>query len=245
MTAQHVLSLASLLMLASCQGTSTDKGAASQDDAADTKSKKQKNIIEKDIFVGRQFSYITNLGSVNIVYTPGDYRITAKADSSTLQYLDLQFDSNLLTVNLAHDNNTDFNLYGSTTDVTLYVSCPKLECVSTCGNGTFENRGVWQTDTLQLGVMGTGGIQLDTLLCSNLSITSTSTGNISIKHLKGDDASILSRSAATITADVDLKRMSISNAGSQTISISGHANELYIKDPKDKRLDLSKMSSTN
>ena len=245
MTAQQAFFLAALATLASCQGGHTDKSAASQTDAAAAKENSQKNIIEKEIFVGSQFSYITNLGSVKILYTPGDYHITAKADSATLQYLDLKFDSNLLTINLAHDNNTDFNLYGSTTDVTLYVSCPRLECVSTCGNGTFEGRGVWKADTLQLGVMGSGGIKLDTLLCSSLTITSTGTGPISINHLKGDDASILSRSSATITADVDLKRMSISNAGSQAISVSGHAGELYVRNPKDERLDLSKMSSTN
>lgn len=246
MTPQHIVPLASLLLLASCHNggnpSSSNAPKANADNAAQGASK---NIIEKNIAIDSEFSYITNLGSVKIIYMPGDYSITAKADSTTFKHLDIRFDSNLLTVNLKHDSNADYNIYGNTTDVTLYVSCPHLECISTCGNGSFESKGIWKTDSLQVGVMGTGGIKIDTLMCRNLAISSTSTGNIDIKHMEGDNASILSRSSATITADVSLKSLNIYNMGTQTTVISGHTNELHVAVPKDVNLNLSKLSSLN
>ena len=241
MTKQHMLPAAILALLASCGGNGTAPGSQSADDAQETPKKSGKNMVEKSFFVGSQFSFITNLSSVNIVYTQGDYSVTAKADSAMLKYLDLQFDSNLLTVNLGHDNNSDFNLYGTTNDITLYVSSPKLECMSICGNGSITSRGTLNVDTLQLGVMGTGELKLDTVRCGALSLLSAATGNVSIAHLQGREASILSRSSATITADVDLKRLTVSNDGTQAISLRGHAGEVYIRNTKDKKLDISKL----
>lgn len=241
MTRRHFLPIAALIALASCNGKKADNTTDSSASSAAEAQEPTKELIEKEIFVGSQFSYITNLSSIKIVYTQGDYHISAIADSITLSHLQLQFDSNLLTVNLGHDNNRDYNIYGTTTDITLNVSSPRLDCVSTCGNGSFTSKGFLEADTIQLGVLGPGSINIDSIRCADIDIQSLNKGNISIKHLSANNANILSRSSATITADVSVKSLNIANYNKQTIRISGHAEKLYIKNPKDPNLDVSKM----
>ena len=105
-----IITLAALLLLGACRRASTEKQDNSNKKNIEKTETREQNIIRKRISIPFDFSYITNLGSVDIIYTQGNYAIEVEGDSTTLNYLKAEFDSNLLTVSLQDDNNTDINL---------------------------------------------------------------------------------------------------------------------------------------
>lgn len=231
-----IMAVASLLTLAGCNNTPTDNSQQAIGSATEQTANHKPNIVKKHINIPAPFSYITNLGSIDIIYTQGDYSIDVEGDSTMLQYINITFDSNLLTAGILTDNNTDLNRYGNTSNVRMYVSCPDLKCVSICGNGNFESRATWTTEDLQLGVLGTGAMNLEAIVCTKFRLQSTDIGNITIHDLTADDATLYSRSSAHIEAHVNVNTLTVLNDGKQTIKLTGKANSTSISNPKDENL---------
>lgn len=232
-----IITLASLLLLGSCRQSSAPKADGRN---STTKSEKpatrEQNIIKKHISIPFDFSYITNLGSVDIIYTQGNYSIDAEGDSALLNYLVTEFDSNVLTVNVQTDNNTDFNKFGSTSNIKLYVSAPNLKCVSVCGNGSFESEATWRTEDLQLGVLSTGKMNIGKVECTTFNLQSTDIGDITLTDLHAEDATIYSRSSANINANINVKNLVVINDGKQKMKLTGKAQNVAIKNPQDLNL---------
>lgn len=232
-----ILTLAAALMLASCQNKKNEEGGQT-DETTSEQTVVKKNIIKKRINILSDFNYLTNLGCIDIIYTPGNYSIEVEGDSTTLTYLSTVFDSNLLTVSLKGDANTGLNVYGNTSNVKMYISCPSLECVSVCSNGGFESQATWRGDNLQVGVLGTGAVNLATVECTTFSLQSSNTGPFKIANLKADDAVFMSTSSSTIEANVDVKNLTIINEGKQTMTFKGQALNTLVKNKKDPNLHL-------
>lgn len=228
-----IATLSTLLLLSACHHA-TPSNDVKTDTQNSTKSEQRKqNIIRKRISIPFDFSYITNLGSVDIIYTQGDYNIEVEGDSTTLNFLNAEFDSNLLTVNLQSDNNTDINLYGNSNNIKMYVSTPELKCVSICGNGSFESQATWRAENIQLGVLSTGSMKIGRVECTTFEMQSTDIGNIDITDLHAEDATIYSRSSATINANVDVTNLTVINDGQQKMKLTGKAQNARIKNPND------------
>lgn len=202
------------------------------DDTSQEKVKNEK-IVRRQLGTLKDFTHLTNLGSVNIIYTQGDYNMEVEGDSVLLQYLTTSFDSNLLTVSMRTDGNRDINLYGNASNVTMYLSCPNLKCVSICGNGGFESIGKWSGDDIEVGILSTGTMRLDSIECNTFSMQSTSVSNISITNLKVNEATIMTRANATIEMDVDAEELTVLNDGKPTMTLTGRAVNLLIKNPQD------------
>ena len=156
-----IIALAALLLLGACRRAGTEKEDNSSKKNIEKTETREQNIIRKRISIPFDFSYITNLGSVDIIYTQGNYAIEVEGDSATLNYLKAEFDSNLLTVSLQDDNNTDINLFGNAGNVKMYVSAPTLKCVSICGSGSFESQATWRAEDIQLGVLSSGNMKMN------------------------------------------------------------------------------------
>lgn len=196
-------------------------------------------IIDQDFHVLTPFTYITNLSSVNVSLRQGDYSISARGDSATLSLLKLHFDSNLLTINIASDNNSDYNYFGTTTNVWLTISAPKIECFSSCANGCFSTAGKIVAENLEVGVLGTGKVLLDTLECNELKIHSSEMGPIRFDCVRANTMTILSKADADIRGDVEVEKLNIINEGSQHIFITGKANDVYVQNKDDHNLLLN------
>lgn len=197
------------------------------------------SITEKDYHVLTPFTYITNLSSVNISLRQGDYSISARGDSATLSHLQLHFDSNLLTVNIASDNNSDYNYFGTTTNVWLTISAPKIECFSSCANGSFCTSGKIVAENLEVGVLGSGKVLLDTLECKELKIHSSEVGPIHFDHVRANTMTILSKADADIRGDVEVGALNIVNQGTQHIFITGKAESVYVQNKDDHNVLLN------
>ena len=228
-----IITFATLLVLGACRrSTPGNEVKTEQQSTAKTEQRKQ-NIIKKRISIPFDFSYITNLGSVDIIYTQGNYGIEVEGDSATLNYLTAEFDSNILTVNLQTDNNTDINLDGNSNNIKMYVSAPELKCVSICGNGSFESQATWRAENIQLGVLSTGSMKIGRVECTTFELQSTDIGNITLTDLQAEDATLYSRSSATINANVNVKNLFVINEGTQKMKLTGKAQNVRIKNPDD------------
>lgn len=226
--------IAALLTLTAChQRSSTDTPSASGTSEGGQTAQQQRKVIRRAIPIPSDFNHITNLGSVDIIYTQGNYNIDVEGDSATLNYLDVNFDCNVMTTSLKSDASPHLNHYGNTSNVKMYVSCPDLKCVAIVGNGGFESRATWRTEDLQLGSMGSGPMKLSEVECTTFSLQTSDMGDISIAHLKADDASIFSTSSAHIEADIQVNNMTVLNEGKQTIKLTGTANRVIVEHPQD------------
>lgn len=227
--------LATLLVgTTACNGNkeqnSQQKGQPEQQEST------KQNIIRKRLSIPSEFGYITNLGSVDIIYTQGDFSVEAEGDSTTLSYLKTEFDSNLLTVSVSSDNNADFNRYGNTSNIKLYVSCPDLVCVSICGNGGFESVGTWSTDKLQFGCMGSGALKLDQVECTDCDIQASDRGEIRMEKLQARNVSLFSYGTSDIDINFNTDTLVVLNEGKQHIRLRGQAQKVVIKKPNDPNL---------
>ena len=227
-----LIPVAMLLMLGACRNASSNQ----QEKTKEVTAAKKQNVIKKHISIPRDFSYLTNLGSVDIIYTQGNYSIDVEGDSALLEYLETTFDSNLLTVSIRMDSNTDINFYGNPKSVKMYLSCPDLKCVSICGNGSFVSEATWRAEDLQLGVLGTGDMKLGRIECTTFSIQSSDVGAITVSDLQAEDATIYSCSSAEIEANVNVENLTILNDGTQKMKLTGKATKQLIKNPKDPNL---------
>ena len=237
-----IITVSALLLLGGCRNASQKQegNAATQqgqtEQPATEKTETKQNIIRKHINIPQDFDYITNLGCIDVIYTQGNYSIEVEGDSTTLNYLDVSFDNNLLTISLQTDKNTVMNRYGNTNNVKMRVSCPDLKCVSICGNGGFESQATWRTEDLQVGAMGTGTLKLASIECTTFSLQSTQPSTIKLNYLKAEDATLFSSSSAHIEMNVDVNNLIVLNEGTQTIKLTGKSGQTLIKNPKDKNL---------
>lgn len=234
-----VTALTAIAMLASCNGQSPSQTSAEKKEdagAAESGKRRSENVVRVKMGTPKEFTHVTNLGSANIIYTQGDYAMEVEGDSAMLQYLMTSFDSNLLTVSMRTDGNRDFNLYGSTSNVTIHLSCPDLKCVSICGNGGFESKGKWSGDKIEVGVLNTGTLCLDTIECNTFGLQSTSVSLINLSYLKANEVNVLTRTSATVEMNVDAEELTILNDGKPKITLTGKATNLLIKNPKDEGL---------
>lgn len=239
MNTRTLITIASISLLAAC-GKNSNKNSETQDSAIVQEQKtevRKTNIIRKAIIIPHDFSYITNIGSIDIIYSQGDYSIEVEGDSALLEYVNTNFDSNLLTVSIKSDANTDYNYYGNQNNIKMFISAPELHCISICSTGGFDCDDTLNGDDVQIGVLGTGNIHMKDLKCKSLLIESTGDGDVSIDHLTADVATLNSRSSSTFTIDCDVKDFAIINEGKQTINLSGTIEKKTISNKKDKKLN--------
>lgn len=230
-----IFTLSTVLLLGACRHASPQQEGkdASQ---PNEKVQKKKNIIRKSINIPQDFNYLTNLGSIDVIFTQGNYSVEVEGDSATLNYLNTDFDSNLLTVSIQNEGNQDYNFYGNTSNVLMYVSCPDLQCVSVCGNGGFTSQATWRTENLQLGALGTGSMNIGKVECTTFSLQSTHVGEVNVTDLHAEDAAIYSRSSAHINIHMDVNNLTILNDGNQAMKLTGKASKTLIKNPNDPNL---------
>lgn len=230
-----ITSLAFLLCLASCTTkTATDKPNDSNATDKQQASAAKRNIVKKHISIPREFTHITNIGSVDIIFSHGDYSMEVEGDSGLIEYITTDFDCNLLTVSLKSDANPDYNIYGNDNSVKLHISAPTIKCINICGIGGFECTDKILEDDLQIGMLGTGNVKLKDVESKTFLIESTGSGNISIEHLKAETATLNSRNEGSFTIDCDVNDFTIINAGEQKISLTGtiHTKTIYNKEDK-------------
>ncbi|MCQ2213970.1 MAG: DUF2807 domain-containing protein [Bacteroidaceae bacterium] len=214
-----------LALLVSCSGNQ-QKAAKPASDKPKTEAVRPR--VRKTIPTIKEFSYITSLSGMNIVYTQGDYNIEAEGDSALINYLRTDFDSQILTLSIQGEANADLNLLEGKVDITLYISSPHLDCVSLCGSGNFTQKGTLRSNNFQMGLMGKGNIVCDTIIAPALRFECSQPGSASFGRIVTNDMLIYNRASSTFKADIDCGLLNVINTTSGTVTLSGYAKEKHV-----------------
>ncbi len=186
-----------LFLIISCGGNTPKQPKNHQQPTA------QKSIdITREIPLSQEFQHITNLSSLNIVFTPGDYHVKATGDSLIVSNLNVAIDGGVLTLSLPMENNTDFNRFPQTNNAVIYVSCPTLRNIANCGNGGFQSSGKIISDHINIGGMGTGDISLDSVECTTFRYELSQSNTAQFKQINAKDASILCHGTGDTQANI-------------------------------------------
>ena len=166
------------LLLVSCQQTTDKTGKQTNGEVKTEDTKKASKTIRQHVKYSGTFYQITNIGSPDIVFTQGPYNIEAEGSEELVNKLSVGVDQNVLTVNMKNEEKIDLTQYKTMNDrLTLYISCPTIKTIAMCGTGGFHAVGTIESDNLQLGILGTGSIEADTINAGDLSFDITGDGD--------------------------------------------------------------------
>ncbi len=196
-----VIAVALCTALVSCRNTEGDKGVS------DTDSVNVAKRVMRHISVAGDFYHITNIGSVDVVFSEGDYKIDVECDSSLLPYVSTVFDSGTLTVYMKQEEKGDFKWGADKSNVTLYVSCPMVKYIAVCGTGSFKSVGTIHTTDMQVGNLGPGSLELDSVVCETFEYDLCAESNVFFKNIACNKAKLSSRGSGTIRANVDANKV--------------------------------------
>lgn len=215
-----------MLAICACGGQQKqNRETATSKEAKSEKKKPVANIISKQVHVISEFTHLTSVSGADIVFTPGDYSIEVTGDSALIQYLETDFDSNLLTISIASERNPEINVYEGKPNVTISISAPKLQCVSLCSSGNFTSKGSWKNQTLEFGTIGSGTFYCDSLECESFNYMSTSTGDANFNHIKAKKIHFANLNQSNVNATIDADILEAENKGNSTFTFRGKVNE--------------------
>ncbi len=218
----YLLSLSALILLCSCKGKNTEKDTSEK--GASVVSKKA-NIIKKPLYITADFNQITSLGGIDIIYTQGDYNIEAEGDSVILNCIEVSTDSGILTLNLTTDRNKDLNVYEGKQNIKVHISSPDLKCVALCSSGDFKSKGMWENENIELGVIGSGGFELDSVKCNNFKYEATGDGDTRINNLESkDNIYITCMGASNVTTNLNANIINVATQ-SGIVTLTGKVSK--------------------
>lgn len=201
------------------------RGNSNHNDNQTAKKDKQyaENIITKTIPIPCEFTHLTSISGADIIYTQGDYGMEVTGDSAKIIGLETNFESNLLTISFKTERNSDINIYETKQNVTINISAPNLACVSICGCGNFTSKGKWKGEKIELGTIGKGNFECDSIECQIFDYRTSGEGEANFCNIKAESTHISNVARTTINANVDTKLLMCENSGTSAISFSGTA----------------------
>jgi len=224
------LTIIGTLMLISCN-QSGQQNEPTKNEANQNENRKAE-IIRKPLSFSGSFYQITNIGSPNIVFTEGNYNIEAEGPSNLVDAVNIEVDSNVLTVGMKNEDTIGTNKFANgPSDITLYISCPSLQILATCGTGNFRSIGTIHNSDMHVGCLGTGTIDLDTIITAGtFKYESSGDGDAIFNHIRANlDCSLLLSGKGNVTANVDVaENLLVDNENSGNVSISGKSHNADI-----------------
>ena len=220
MKKQIILPIA-LSLLCSCGGNNAGKKTETKQE----KNERKQNIMKMPLKMSGDFNQITSLGGIDIIYSQGDYNCTIEGDSVVLSQVKADVESGILTLYVHTDNNPDINYYGTTQNLKAYICAPYLKCVALCAAGNFSSIGKWTTESLELGVIGTGSFNLDSVECNTFKYEATGEGNATFKHIDSKESIMFTcMSKSDVNADINTDQI-IAATQSGKITLTGTAKQ--------------------
>ena len=213
-----------VLFLVSCNSSGTKNEPVKNNDTNEPDVQVTK--VRKPLSFSGTFYQITNVGSPDIVFTEGDYSIEAEAPENLFNVINVNVDSNVLTVYIDNEGQLGLDRFNSVSPVTLYISCPSLQLLAVCGTGSFRSVGTIHNENMHVGCLGTGSIELDTVMTmGTFKYESSGDGDAIFRHIQdAEECSLLLSGEGNTTADVDVpNRLLVQNDHTGNVSVSGKA----------------------
>lgn len=162
-------------------------------------------IIRKALPIPGDFSQITLIGSLNIVYTQGSVcTIDVEGPSNMVNHVKLSVDSGTLLAAINTEDNPDIQIIEKdNSNLVLYITSPTLNIVSPCGSGSFKAVGIVKSDNFIAGTLGDGGIEFDTLYCNSFRYEGKNASSSSFKYVEvKEHVEILGESSSYVNANI-------------------------------------------
>lgn len=224
------LTIIGTLMLISCNQSGQQNGPTKND--ANQRENRKVELVRKPLSFSGTFYQITNIGSPNIVFTEGDCSVEVEGPSNSVNAVRIDVDSNVLTIYVNNEENFGTNIFSDdTSDITLYISCPSLQILATCGTGNFKSIGTIHNSDMHVGCLGTGAIDLDSVITTGtFKYESSGDGNAIFNHIHaGQDCNLLLSGSGNVMANVDVaENLLVENDHSGNVSINGKSHNADI-----------------
>lgn len=164
-------------------GCTSKSGKLAVESGSKPKVEKVETVRRAIPFSG-EFSQITNMGSISIVFTPGPCWIEVEGPKHLVEMTNVSVDSGVLMLSMSNERNQDIQVYQGKRDIVAYISCPELRTIAVCGSGDFRAEGKIHTDDMHIGSLSSGTISIDSIECSSLKFEVNSTGESTVGNLK-------------------------------------------------------------
>ncbi len=170
------------------------------------------------------FENIEIAGSYDVHFTQGDkISVSVRGTAKSRERLSVQVVGKTLYVKAKSKGYGNF--WSDSDDVDIYVTAPNLLAVSIIGSGEFECEKKIDTSSIKLLITGSGNIDINNLICNNITAKIAGSGDIDLKKLV-TDTSFFSISGS---GDIEVENAKINKAtnkiaGSGDISITGIVN---------------------
>lgn len=233
MKRQIIIPLA-LSFLCSCG----NNNAGSNKESKQEKKESKRNIVRQPLRLLGDFTQITSLGGIDIVYTQGSYNCEIEGDSASISHVRADVESGILTMYFTSDNNPEMLCYENKQSITAYISTPDLNCVALCSTGNFSTTSKWKQDNIELGIIGTGSFNLDSIECNTFKYEATGDGDATFKHIDSKGSIMFTcMSKSNVKADINTDLI-VATTQSGEINLTGKAkkkdisatNRAHIKD---------------
>jgi len=187
------------------------------------------NVFAQKTIDAESFTSISLKTSATVYVTQGNtFKVELEGDDDALEDADVFVRGDKLII----DSDDDWSWFGNSgNDLTVHVTCPKLNGVSVSGSGKLYAKGKFTTDELDLSVSGSGRMELD----ADASDTYASVSGSGRIYLKGSTGNIkVSVSGSGRINGEDFK------ARECKASISGSGScEIYVEESLDVRISGS------
>ena len=192
-----------------------------------------KHIIRKFLPLISDFSSITNMGSIDIEFTPGPCQLVAEGDSDLINLIQYDIDGGILTVNMPTERYNNVSQFAGKTDVTLHISCPELYMVTTVSSGSFRSSCPIRTINLHMGTLGSGTIIADSIICQTFKFENRGNQSSRFKYIDCDEATLFHYGSNKVEANIQARtHVSIdqSNNGELIANVTAPEIETIITD---------------
>lgn len=178
------------------------------------------NVMSQERNVGN-FSEISLNCSADLFISQGSSsKVVVKADENLLEKIETDVSGDKLKIDI------DGSISRSTT-MEVYVTVKNLHEIRVNGSGDVESENTISGIGLDVGINGSGNIELD-LDMKNVSGSISGSGDMELSGVKGDFSLKINGSGSFDGDDMQLNFCGISVVGSGDVELTGSANEVEV-----------------
>ncbi len=171
------------------------------------------------------YSKISSSGSINIVLTDGTMgEIVVEAESNLQELVETKNDKGTLSINMKKNASIK-----TSKNVTVYVPASKITALAISGSGNVSAKADITTSSLEIGLAGSGAIELRNVKTEGFSIKSSGSGNASLQNLDTKQAEIKITGSSDIKMNLNSKQTSVTISGSGGLVLTGKTQDLKVK----------------
>ncbi|MBR3455814.1 MAG: DUF2807 domain-containing protein [Bacteroidaceae bacterium] len=197
-------------------------------------------IVRRHQICEQGFYQITHIGTFDVIYREGDYSLEYEGDSTLFPSMVAEFDSGTLTLSRRGENNTDVHAFSSRSNLKVYVSCPELRLLAVCNSGSFRGLGTIHTTDMQIGVMGSGSVVLDSVQCNTLMVQNNDAGGVTITSCRSQSIDLLGKGSGNVSGGYEVEgEANLTFSGSATNDLSCKAKDVTLLSTGDGTTNLN------